>query len=143
MEQPPLIETALQISPNSKQTIIITVTGSRSIKDWVFAYECLNDFKNKYIPSGFPLLFRSGHAVGFDRLAENWCKNFNIPVQIFLPDWEKHGRAAGIKRNLEMLDGASGVIGVWDGKSKGALHCFTEAQKRKIFTRVYQIQKTI
>ena len=45
-----------------------------------------------------------GDAPGADFMADQWAYARNIPVKIFSPDWEKHGRAAGPIRNQAMLD---------------------------------------
>jgi hypothetical protein len=38
-----------------------------------------------------------------------------------LPDWAKHGRAAGPIRNKLIISDADYVIAFWDGKSTGTL----------------------
>lgn len=44
----------------------------------------------------------SGGARGADALGEEWARDRKIPVKVFSPDWDKHGRAAGPIRNREM-----------------------------------------
>ena len=44
----------------------------------------------------------SGTARGVDRLGEEIAKMHKIPVKRFPADWNKHGKSAGHKRNLEM-----------------------------------------
>ena len=38
-----------------------------------------------------------------------------MAVRRFLPDWKRFGKASGVRRNLEMLQIAHGVLAVWDG----------------------------
>jgi hypothetical protein len=52
----------------------------------------------------------SGGATGADTAGRIWGDSVGIPVRTFLPDWEKHGRAAGPIRNREMARYADVVI---------------------------------
>ena len=44
-----------------------------------------------------------GAARGADSLGGEWAAARGVPVQAFPADWKKHGRAAGPKRNQQML----------------------------------------
>jgi hypothetical protein len=44
-----------------------------------------------------------GGARGADMLAGEWAIENGIPFEVFGADWEKYGRAAGPRRNAEML----------------------------------------
>ena len=46
----------------------------------------------------------SGTARGVDRLGEEWAMSRGIPIARFPADWARHGRRAGIVRNLQMID---------------------------------------
>jgi len=69
----------------------------------------------------------SGCAPGADRLGERFAKQYNIPVKKFPADWNKHGKSAGVLRNLEMAEYAEALIALWDGKSKGTAHMIKAA----------------
>jgi len=74
-----------------------------------------------------------GGARGADGLAADAARLHGYQAEEFLPDWERHGKRAGILRNLAMLDtNPDLVIAFWDGQSKGTGHTITEAQKRGI-----------
>jgi hypothetical protein len=45
-----------------------------------------------------------GGANGADRIARIWAEHNHVDWITFEADWAKHGRAAGPKRNQEMLD---------------------------------------
>ena len=64
----------------------------------------------------------SGHARGIDQCGEKYAEELNIPVKIFLANWDKYGKVAGILRNQEMGEYADGGLLFWDGISKGTKH---------------------
>jgi len=41
----------------------------------------------------------SGGAKGADTLAERFAKELGIDCEVFLADWNKHGKAAGFIHN--------------------------------------------
>lgn len=75
----------------------------------------------------------SGGAEGTDKLAKEYADIHDRHITIIKPDWDKHGKKAGILRNIEMLNlNPNLVIAFWDGKSKGTKFTIDEAIKRKI-----------
>ncbi len=78
----------------------------------------------------------SGAARGIDLAALDWAASVNIPVQVFVPDWDKHGKAAGPIRNSEMANYGEALILIWDGKSRGSASMKKESQKRNI--KIYE-----
>lgn len=79
-----------------------------------------------------------GGARGADTFGKRLAETLEIPVEEFLPDWETHGKSAGIIRNIHMLDqeGVDLVIALWDGSSKGTKHMIDRALKKGIDLRV-------
>mgnify|MGYP000073329119 CR=1 FL=1 len=91
----------------------LAVIGSRSFDNIDLIKEILNEF----IYSAQIVI--SGGAQGTDNLAHDWANENNIPVKLYLPDWKKFGKAAGIIRNKQIVEDADFCIIFWDGKSKG------------------------
>lgn len=72
----------------------------------------------------------SGGASGIDSYAEAFADSCRLVTKkIFLPDWDKHGKAAGIIRNKKMVDYCDFALGYWDGKSKGTKSTIEFLQK--------------
>lgn len=71
-----------------------------------------------YLPEGVDTII-SGGAVGMDRCAARYAHKHGIRLIEILPDYKSYGRAAPIKRNVEIIEAADLVIAFWDGKSKG------------------------
>ncbi|ERP31391.1 DUF2493 domain-containing protein [Chitinivibrio alkaliphilus] len=105
----------------------VAVIGSRSFS----TYEIMAKHLSTYAISEIV----SGGARGADTLAEQYAACKNIPLKRFLPDWRRYGRAAGIRRNCDIINYADQVIAFWDGNSRGTKHSITYAQGqgKKIF----------
>jgi hypothetical protein len=84
-----------------------------------------------------PSVVISGAARGADTHGEAWAEARGIPVERYPADWEKHGRAAGPKRNVEMIKLAEAVVAVWDGYSPGTAHAIKTAESAKLKVFVY------
>lgn len=80
----------------------------------------------------------SGGARGADQMAEEYARQNDWSIEQHLPDWEAHGKRAGILRNVEMLDsGVDLVIAFHKNASRGTAHAIDEARKRGITTRIW------
>ena len=64
----------------------------------------------------------SGGAKGADKLGEEYAKLRGYSLKIFPANWNKYGKSAGYKRNVQMADYADALIAIWDGQSKGTGH---------------------
>lgn len=73
----------------------------------------------------------SGGAIGADKLAEKYAKEKNLKTTIILPEWNKHGKAAGPIRNQQIILKSTQVIAFWDGKSPGTKTSIDFAKKYK------------
>ena len=63
-----------------------------------------------------------GDAQGVDTMGAHWAKKEHIPVRHFPANWDRDGKSAGFKRNVEMAQYADAVIALWDGQSHGTKH---------------------
>lgn len=61
----------------------------------------------------------SGGAKGVDTCAAEYAHKNGLRLTEFLPNYEKYGRAAPIRRNEQIVDYADKIIAFGDGKSKG------------------------
>ena len=99
----------------------VAVIGSRSFND----YELLRQTLSKLEIT----LVVSGGAKGADSLGEKYANANNIPTKIFLPDWDKYGKSAGMLRNSDIINEAEIVVAFWDGESKGCKDAIAKANK--------------
>lgn len=77
----------------------------------------------------------SGGAIGVDRLGERYAKDHGVSLKIFPADWNKYGKSAGYRRNVEMAENADSLIAITSG-SKGTQHMIDIAKKKglKVYT---------
>ena len=71
----------------------------------------------------------SGGAKGIDTCAAEYAKVSGVRLTVFLPEYERYGRAAPIVRNKQIVDYADKIVAFWDGSSKGTLSVIRYAQK--------------
>ena len=98
--------------------IKIAVVGSRNIS--------VSDI-GAYIRDSEEIV--SGDAIGVDSCAADYAKEKGIKLTVFLPQYERYGRAAPIIRNKQIVDYADKIIAFWNGSSKGTLSVIKYAKK--------------
>ena len=79
----------------------------------------------------------SGGARGVDTCAREYALTHNIKLTEFLPDYNRYGRGAPLKRNLEIIAYADLVLAFWDGKSRGTKYVIDNCKKQDVPIRVY------
>ena len=75
----------------------------------------------KYIPEGVTEIV-SGGARGADSAAANYALRAGIKLTEFLPEYDKYGKGAPLKRNHLIAEYADEVLAFWDGESRGTLY---------------------
>lgn len=97
----------------------LLVVGSRSITEFDLS---------PYIQSNVDAII-SGGACGIDRLAEQYADQRRISKYILRPQYHLYGRAAPLKRNMQMVDMADATLVIWDGRSRGVQHTLKYIKK--------------
>lgn len=70
------------------------------------------------IPKGCTTIV-SGGAIGVDSYAKKVAKILGLPIKEFLPDYNKYGKLAPIKRNTQIVEYSDEILAFWDYESKG------------------------
>jgi hypothetical protein len=78
-----------------------------------------------------PELVIHGAGRGADTLVDEVARELGFPVAAFPADWERYGRAAGPKRNREMLDQEPVLVVAFPG-GRGTTGTVSEAVRRGI-----------
>lgn len=105
----------------------IAVVGSRGLK--------VNDL-GRYLPAGVTEIV-SGGARGIDTCAREYAEKNRIKLTEFLPQYEKYGRSAPLKRNLQIIDYADLVLAFWYGNSKGTKYVIEQCKKQNKEIKIF------
>lgn len=71
--------------------------------------------------------------TGADRIAYQWAVAAMIPIDAHIADWTTHGKAAGPRRNAQMVgSGADLVLAFIRNSSRGASHTVALARRAGI-----------
>lgn len=90
----------------------------------------------KYLPEGTTEIV-SGGARGVDTSAKEYALAHHIKLTEFLPEYDKFGRGAPLRRNITIIAYADLVLAFWDGKSHGTKFVIDHCRKRGVPVRVF------
>lgn len=92
----------------------------------------------KYLPEGTSEIV-SGGAKGVDTCAREYACANELKLTEFLPEYNRYGRGAPHKRNLQIIDYADCVLAFWDGQSRGTKfvieHCRAQGKPVRVFLK--------
>ena len=71
----------------------------------------------------------TGGARGVDTWAETAARQKGLAVELFIPEWDKLGRGAGMIRNQKIVDACDRLVAFWDGKSRGTKDSIEKARR--------------
>ncbi len=128
----------------------ILITGSRDWADrnavyaalhtevelnWERGYDSDGVFVDWIPPKDF-VLVHGACPTGADAIANDWAINAWCRIEAHPADWNKYGKAAGFRRNAEMVNlGADLCLAFIKNGSMGASHTAELAEKAGIPTR--------
>ncbi len=105
----------------------LAIVGSRTFNDYeTLSYALKSHFSSMRVDE-----IISGGASGADKLAAKFAKENGIKLTEFLPDWDKHGRAAGFIRNEDIVGAGDFLVAFWDGVSRGTRNDLSIAKRLK------------
>jgi len=116
----------------------IIIAGGREFTDKRQMELALEPLLSSY---PFSIEIVSGGARGADRLGEKYAKNRGLKLTVMPADWDKYGKRAGPKRNLEMAKYADVLVAFWDGKSTGTRNMINQALQHGLGIHVYRWEK--
>lgn len=111
----------------------VAVVGSRSL--------AVSDLE-RYLPAGVTALV-SGGAKGIDCCAKEYAHTHGLPFTEFLPEYDRFGRAAPLKRNQQIVNCADEVLAFWDGSSRGTAWVIDYCRKKGKKITVCRMQTVV
>ena len=119
----------------------VLVCGSRHFDDWRILNNVLIPITEPSRMAKTPLTIIEGGANGADFLARTWAKFWGVAFEEYPADWEKHGKAAGVIRNTQMLEEGKPdmVVAFLSPNSRGTANMIDQATKANIPVKVINI----
>jgi hypothetical protein len=113
----------------------VLICGSRHWTDYKMILRVLGAMQDRVA------LVIEGGAQGADLLGRKAAEALDLPYSEFPAEWEKHGKAAGVIRNQEMIDKAQPTVVLAfheDPKlGKGTADMVERALKARIPVRIF------
>jgi hypothetical protein len=113
---------------------VIVVTGCRDWTNEPRVRSALLEEGGRYLEV---IMFHGACPTGADDIARQIADEMGFFSHACPPDWDKHGKAAGPRRNGIMCRAAKTTaslehadikcIAFWDGQSRGTLNCISQA----------------
>lgn len=94
----------------------------------------------KYLPPDVTEIV-SGGARGVDTSAKEYALAHGLQLTEFLPEYDKFGKGAPLKRNITIIEYADLVLAFWDRKSRGTKFVIDNCKQRNIPVKIFA-QKT-
>ena len=93
----------------------------------------------RYLPEATSEIV-SGGAKGVDASAREYALAHDIRLTEYLPEYERYGRGAPLKRNITIIENSDLVLAFWDGKSRGTKFVIENCKKRNVPVKVFLLE---
>lgn len=111
----------------------LIIAGGRDFSNWKVLVGNVMQFQDETVSITEIVC---GEAKGADLLGRKLAEQSSCPIASFPADWNKHGKSAGYKRNVEMAKYADALIAFWDGESRGTAHMIETASNQGLLVKV-------
>ncbi len=109
----------------------VAVIGSRNITNFDLS---------KFLPESTTEIV-SGGARGVDTLARKYAKDNGLKLTEFLPEYDKYGKSAPLRRNISIIENSDMVLAFWDGKSRGTRFVIDNCNKRGVPVKIFLLEE--
>jgi YspA, cpYpsA-related SLOG family len=103
----------------------LIAAGSRGINDRDLVWGVLDKLAEEFFISE---IVEGECRNSPDVLARDWAEDRGYSLKKFPANWNKYGKAAGHKRNIQMAKYGDILVAFWDGKSLGTRGMIREMQ---------------
>ena len=115
----------------------VLFSGSRQFDDDQAVIRILEKLISR-VDSTSQITIVHGGAAGLDSMVGVLAHHAGMTVEVHYANWQKHGNAAGVIRNQEMVDlGANMLVAYPLPGGRGTQDCIKRARKANIPTMIY------
>lgn len=114
----------------------LLITGSRKITNYETVKQAIQELETREGQKITMLLH--GGAKGADTLAENWAQENGIKTHVIKPNYEKHGKAAPLIRNIELVKLADKTLALYATETRTGGTAHTAVQTMKAEKPLYE-----
>jgi hypothetical protein len=111
----------------------VIVAGGRDFTDYNLLKETMDHLLQNRLSN---VEIVSGTARGADELGERYAIEKGLPIHRKPADWDRYGKSAGYRRNVEMAKYADACVCFWNGKSRGTKHMIDLATKEGLKLKI-------
>lgn len=122
-------------------TYRIIIAGGRGFSDYNLLKDKLDYYLRNKIRQGHEIVIISGTTNGADKLGERYAMERGYNIERYPADWNKYGKAAGYRRNVQMSEVANACVVFWDGISPGSKHMIDIAINKCLPLRIVKYTK--
>jgi len=112
----------------------VIIAGSRTFTNYPLLFKKCSEMLSRHTD----IEIVCGMAQGADKLGGMFATEKGYPIKEFPADWDRYGKSAGYKRNVQMAEYADALIAFWDGKSAGTKHMIDIVHQYGIKVRVFE-----
>ena len=109
----------------------MAVVGSRNFTDY--------ELVRQWVQMNVPDMVVSGGARGADTIAADVADELDIPVTVYRPEWNRHGKSAAFIRNQQIVDAATEMAAFFgpSGPTPGTSDAIERAQAKGIPVHIF------
>ncbi len=121
-------------------SVRVIVAGSRDFHNEEYTKKVLDEVFAKF--EGEDIIVLSGGCGGADLEGEIYADAHQLKLEKYPALWKKYGKAAGPKRNAEMVEVADYAV-VFSAGGNGSKSLISLAEKKGIPTQVYDVRNIL
>ena len=117
----------------------IIIAGSRDFDNFSYLQDIVFQFAEDLGIDPDDIEIVCGEARGADLLGRKSGERYGLQIHSYPADWDKHGKSAGYRRNVQMAENADALIAFHMNKSKGTQHMINIAKEKGLIVLVKDI----
>lgn len=113
------------MADDARPAVVLAIVGSRHYSNGP-AFSAI--MEAWIVQHGRPDAVVSGGAGGVDTLAAGWARAAGVPLKVFPANWAAYGRAAGPRRNAQIVAAATHVLALPSRAGRGTQNTIRQAE---------------